>query len=82
MSGFADSSRLYVGMTIGGAPILSEENEILRVLELQRITIRMLEKLLADYKEFYHAEKDRADIATDRSLRLLSPRIIAFTSWG
>lgn len=35
-----------------------EKNEL---IQLQRTTIGLLEKLLADYKEIYSAEKTRAD---------------------
>jgi len=49
---------------------MSEESEYLRVMELQRTTIKLLEKLLEDYKELYASERDQT-----RQLRDILERV-------
>ena len=52
---------------------MSEEKEIIQLLTLQRSAIRMLEKLLADYKELYASERDQASQLRDILERIECP---------
>jgi len=53
---------------------LSEDkNEYLRTLALQRTAIRLLEKLLADYKELYASERDQSSQLRDILERIECP---------
>lgn len=56
--------------TKGGALTLSEESEYLQLVEIQRTAIKLLEKLLKDYKQLYASERDQA-----RQLRDILERI-------
>ena len=50
-----------------------DKNEYLRTLALQRTAIRLLEKLLADYKELYASERDQSSQLRDILERIECP---------
>lgn len=50
-----------------------DKNEYLRVMEIQRTAIKLLEKLLADYKELYASERDQSSQLRDILERIECP---------